>query len=84
MTKKTKQSLWKLVDKAYFKIKRHLNPPSEAELYAQGYVFGYNAGRAAIIAELEKNSLHDWSSVELRMGYDYAVHSARKVEPVCL
>lgn len=84
MSKKSKQSLLKLVDKAYFKIKRHINPPNEGEIYAQGYVFGYNAGRAAIIAELEKNSLHDWSSAELRMGYDYAVHSARKVEPVCL
>lgn len=84
MSKKSRNTILKAIDKLYFKIKRHLNPPNEAEIYAEGYVFGYNAGRAAIIAELEKNSLHNWSSVELRMGYDYALHSARKVEPVCL
>jgi hypothetical protein len=74
----------KPADRLWFKIKRHINPPNDAQIYAEAYVFGYNAGRAAIIAELQKNSLHNWSSAELRMGYDYAVHSAEKVNPLCL
>jgi hypothetical protein len=71
------------LDRVYYKLKRHLNPPDDVQAYADGYIFGYNAGRAAILRELHDKSLYNFSSEELRMGYDYARYVAEKVEPVC-
>jgi hypothetical protein len=51
--------------------------------FADGYVAGFNAGRGRILRELQDKSLHNFSSPELRIGYDYARHVAEKVEPAC-
>lgn len=81
---KLKTKTLKALDRFYFKAKRHLFPPDDAAMYAEGYVLGYNAGRAAILRELQDKSLYNFKSDELRMGYDYARYVAEKVEPVCL
>lgn len=77
------QTLLKWLDKAYFKLKRHLFPPDEVSAFADGYVAGFNAGRGRVLRELQDKSLYNFSSAELRIGYDYARHVAEKVEPAC-
>ena len=77
------QIILKWLDKAYFRIKRHLFPPDEVSAFADGYVAGFNAGRGRVLRELQDKSLHNWKSPELRMGYDYARHVAEKVEQAC-
>lgn len=78
-----KTKILKAVDRAYFRLKRHLFPPDEVSSYVDGYILGYNAGRGAILRELQDKSLYNFSSDELRLGYDYARYVAEKVEPVC-
>jgi hypothetical protein len=77
------QTLLKWLDRAYFKLKRHLFPPDEVSAFADGYVAGFNAGRGRVLRELQDKSLYNFSSAELRIGYDYARHVAEKVEPAC-
>ncbi len=77
------QAILKWLDKVYFRLKRHLFPPDDVAAFADGYIAGFNAGRGRILRELQDKSLHNFSSPELRIGYDYARHVAEKVEPAC-
>lgn len=70
----------KLIDRLYFRIHRHLFPPNGTKEYGKGFANGYNAGRAAVLLKLQEKSLHDFRSKELRLGYDYAIWVAKKVE----
>lgn len=70
----------KIIDRIFFRLKRHLFPPNGAKEYSQGLANGYNAGRAAVLRALQDNSLYNFRSEELRLGYDYAYYVAKKVE----
>jgi hypothetical protein len=74
------KKILKLIDKLYFRIRRHINPPNGEKEYSKGFANGYNAGRAAVLLKLQEKSLYNFRSQELRLGYDYAIWSAKKVE----
>ena len=86
MQKKLTGTFWEktlqLLDKMYYQLKRHISPPNEVFEYSYGYELGYNAGRQAVLRELQDKSLYNFKSQELRMGYHYARYVAEKVE-VC-
>ena len=67
-----------LADRIYFTAKRYLKPVNENEAYDAGFTAGYEIARARIMSELQRRSLYEFNSDELRLGYDFAVETAKK------
>ena len=70
----------KWMDKAYFKIKELFTPDAYETAYQQGYETGKKVMKAAILAELRQNDLHQWSDQRLKLGYEVALGRAEKVK----
>ena len=68
------------MDKAYFKLKELFTPDAHETAYQQGYAMGKTVMKAAILAELRQDDLHQWSDQRLKLGYEVALGRIKEVK----
>ena len=61
----------KLIDKAWFRAKEIINPPSYDKAYEDGYNMALRVVTARFKHEMQMHTMHDWSSQEMQLGYLY-------------
>jgi hypothetical protein len=68
------------MDRAYYKLKELFTPDAHETAYQQGYAMGKTVMKAAILAELRQDDLHQWSDQRLRLGYEVALGRIKEVK----
>jgi len=68
------------MDRAYFKLKELFTPDAHETAYQQGYAMGKTVMKAAILAELRQDDLHQWSDQKLKLGYEVALGRIKEVK----
>jgi hypothetical protein len=68
------------MDRAYYKLKELFTPDAHETAYEQGYSMGKTVMKAAILAELRQDDLHQWSDQRLKLGYEVALGRIKEVK----
>jgi hypothetical protein len=68
------------MDKVYFKLKELFTPDADEAAYQRGYAMGKTVMKAAILAELRQDDLHQWSDQRLKLGYEVALGRIKEVK----
>jgi len=59
----------KALDKAWFRLREHINPPSYDAAYQQGFQDAVMVCASRYKYEMQENTMHDWKSKEMQLGY---------------
>lgn len=59
----------KALDKAWFRLKEHINPPNYDEAYQQGFQDAVMVCASRYKHEMQEHSMYEWNSKEMQLGY---------------
>lgn len=59
----------KTLDKMWFRMREHINPPSYDAAYQQGFQDAVMVCSSRFKYEMQANTMHEWKSKELQLGY---------------